>query len=293
MLRSVADLILTDARLCEELECLLGAREEIPLMVSLLRVLGLIICRPVNWPVQKNKCTVLNVTLLSNLSFLSLSAHLSLMTRVSLSSSAPQVSQQSSGLPSPLWPASFSSLASWADEQWEPEPHCPALWQTTPSLGSASASAERRWTEREKAITCYQYKQLSDRILGSVLQLKCSLYWCKECLPAQRWNRETQVSLPRSWPTLERWTSLLVVSSTYYKSEMPSGHCSSDLSHIHPEKGLLFGLRSASSGLSDEPPAIIHALAPDCSCLWQFLLSPCRQIRNEYWGMIWMYKPTS
>lgn len=34
---------LTDARLCEELECLLGAREEIPLRVSLLRVLGLII----------------------------------------------------------------------------------------------------------------------------------------------------------------------------------------------------------------------------------------------------------
>ena len=34
---------LTDARLCEELECLLGAREEIPLMVSLLLVLGLII----------------------------------------------------------------------------------------------------------------------------------------------------------------------------------------------------------------------------------------------------------
>lgn len=44
---------LTDARLCEELECLLGAREEIPLMVSLLRVLGLIICRPVNGPAER------------------------------------------------------------------------------------------------------------------------------------------------------------------------------------------------------------------------------------------------
>lgn len=43
---------LTDARLCEELECLLGASEDIPLMVSLLRALGLIICRPVNIPVQ-------------------------------------------------------------------------------------------------------------------------------------------------------------------------------------------------------------------------------------------------
>lgn len=46
---------LTDARLCDELECLLGAREEIPLIVSLLRVLGLIICRPVNGAVPKEK----------------------------------------------------------------------------------------------------------------------------------------------------------------------------------------------------------------------------------------------
>lgn len=48
---------LTDARLCEELECLLGAREEIPLMVSLLRDPGLIICRLVNGPVtgEQNK----------------------------------------------------------------------------------------------------------------------------------------------------------------------------------------------------------------------------------------------
>lgn len=46
---------LTDARLCEELECLLGAREEIPLMVSLLRVLGLITCRPANGPVPKEQ----------------------------------------------------------------------------------------------------------------------------------------------------------------------------------------------------------------------------------------------
>lgn len=36
--------------LWEELECLLGASEEMPLMVSLLRVLGLIICRPGNGP---------------------------------------------------------------------------------------------------------------------------------------------------------------------------------------------------------------------------------------------------
>ena len=46
---------LTDARLCEEFECLLGAREDIPLMVSLLLVLGLIFCRLVNRPVQKKK----------------------------------------------------------------------------------------------------------------------------------------------------------------------------------------------------------------------------------------------
>lgn len=39
---------LTDVILCEELECLLGAMEEMPLIVSLLLVLGLIICRPLN-----------------------------------------------------------------------------------------------------------------------------------------------------------------------------------------------------------------------------------------------------
>lgn len=42
---------LTDAKLCDELECLLGAREEIPLIVSLLRELGLITCRLVIGPV--------------------------------------------------------------------------------------------------------------------------------------------------------------------------------------------------------------------------------------------------
>lgn len=52
-IKLVVNCKLTDARLCEELECLLGAREEIPLMVSLLRVLGLIICRPVNGPVER------------------------------------------------------------------------------------------------------------------------------------------------------------------------------------------------------------------------------------------------
>lgn len=52
---------LTDARLCEELECLLGAREEIPLKVSLLRVLGLIICRPLTETVhRKTNCKCLD-----------------------------------------------------------------------------------------------------------------------------------------------------------------------------------------------------------------------------------------
>lgn len=41
---------LTEARLCEELERLLGAMDEIPLMVSLLRLLGLIICLPESGP---------------------------------------------------------------------------------------------------------------------------------------------------------------------------------------------------------------------------------------------------
>lgn len=40
----------TEAMLCEELECLLGAREEMLLTVSWLRVLGLIICRPGTGP---------------------------------------------------------------------------------------------------------------------------------------------------------------------------------------------------------------------------------------------------
>lgn len=50
---------LTDAKLCEELECLLGASEEIPLMVSLLRELGLITWRLVMGPVANRMWKVL------------------------------------------------------------------------------------------------------------------------------------------------------------------------------------------------------------------------------------------
>ena len=59
---------LTDAKLCEELECLLGASEDIPLMVSLLLVLGLITCRPVGGPefagfVKCKKCSQTHASL--------------------------------------------------------------------------------------------------------------------------------------------------------------------------------------------------------------------------------------
>ncbi len=61
-IKLVVNCKLTDARLCEELECLLGAREEIPLMVSLLRVLGLIICRPVNGAAERKTLSCLHIS---------------------------------------------------------------------------------------------------------------------------------------------------------------------------------------------------------------------------------------
>lgn len=45
---------------CEELECLLAASEEIPLMVSLLRVLGLISCRPGSGPTNTHRQALLD-----------------------------------------------------------------------------------------------------------------------------------------------------------------------------------------------------------------------------------------
>lgn len=48
--RQVKSLRVSHTDVCEELECLLAASEEIPLMVSLLRVLGLNIWRPGNGP---------------------------------------------------------------------------------------------------------------------------------------------------------------------------------------------------------------------------------------------------
>lgn len=77
-------------------------------------------------------------------------AHLSLMTRVFLTSSAPQVFPLSSGPPSLVWPASFFSPSFSADERWEPELHCPVLWQTAPSSSSESALTEKIWTESRR-----------------------------------------------------------------------------------------------------------------------------------------------
>lgn len=108
---------LTDVRLCEELECLLGAREEIPLIVSLLRVLGLITCLPLNGPVQKQEYIRHTAKQSQNLKFSTIkNAYLSLKKMVFLSSSVPRVFPPSSGPPFLVQPASVFYPAFLVDE---------------------------------------------------------------------------------------------------------------------------------------------------------------------------------
>lgn len=59
--------------------------------------------------------------------------YLSSMMRVFLSSTVLQVFPLSSGLPLPLLSVFFFFPAFSADEQSEPEQHCPVQWQTVPS----------------------------------------------------------------------------------------------------------------------------------------------------------------
>lgn len=212
--------------LCEELECLLGAIEEMPLIVSLLRVLGLIICRPLNWPEQRTNVFAGIVFQTDKIAIKP-----SIVSPLFNDEGLP-VLNNASGIPTVFWlslllvtclrflPRLFSW---WAVKARATLPSAVAN-STFFKLGLSFSWENMDFKQKKNISNCiiqyfgYSHSPFTDRLTG---MSKCTFKTEKKtktlCLPAQRWSTEILGFPPLSWPKPGWWASLLLVSMTSQK----------------------------------------------------------------------------